>query len=67
MKKLIDEYQNKVTAMDLEIQQLTNLIRGIRKGKSHYLTVEEIVNDRKVVDAKRMQLVQVIKDLEDHA
>ncbi len=66
MEKLIAEYQDKITQYDNEIVQLTGLIRGIRQGKKHYLTVEEIANDRKIVDAKRMQLVQVIKDLEDY-
>lgn len=66
MKKLISEYQDKITQYDNEIVQLTGLIRGIRKGEKHYLTVEEIANDRKIVDAKRMQLLQVIKDLEDY-
>ena len=66
MKKLLAEYQERITQYDNEIVQLTQLIRGIRKGEKYFLTVQEIANDRKIIDAKRMQLVQVVKDLEDH-
>ena len=46
MKKLIAEYQDKITQYDNEIVQLTGLIRGIRQSKKHYLTVEEIAESK---------------------
>ena len=67
MERLIKEYQRKIDGYDDEIKELTKFIRIERQSpNSHFLSKEELVEERKIVDTKRMLLVQVVKDLEDY-
>ena len=79
MEKLIAEYQKKIAQYDAQIDFLTKKIRDRRQDKKRYLastteSIKKILNEeedcwrnyRKIVDAKRMLLVQVIKDLENY-
>ena len=69
MEKLIEQYKTTISELDVKIDSITIQLRRIRneKGAVYEFQRDDLVTERKITDAKRMQLFQVIKDLEDYA
>ena len=71
MKKLITEYTDRVKQLDFQIESINRQVRGMRKiysDSNTYLQMSSpLVEERRIADAKRTVLFQVIKDLEDYA
>ena len=66
LQMLIDEYDAKILICDKKILNTKSLIRAIRKGESSskYITMEEALNELKVVNTERQCYVQFIYDIE---
>lgn len=68
MNKLIEQYKNTISELDVTIELITIQLRRIRNDKGDLCEFQrdDLVTQKKIADAKRMQLFQVIKDLEDY-
>ena len=68
MEKLIEQYKNTISELDVKINSITIQLRRIRneKGALYEFQRDDLVTEKKINDAKIMQLFQVVKDLEDY-
>ena len=70
MEKLIKEYTNRVEQLDFQIQSFNRQIKEMRKiytDSNTYIQMSSpLVEERRIADAKRCVVFQVIKDLEDY-
>lgn len=71
LEKLIKEYTEKADRYQYDINLYTEKIAEIRKNRlygtaaQYIYDTERFSESRKIIEAKRMLLVQIIKDLED--
>ena len=63
--RLIKQYENEIKDYNHLIETKTKSIREIRKnGPDQYLfTIEELANERKILEAQKQRTVQFISDL----
>lgn len=64
MKKLIEEYQKKISMIDKTVLSHEKTIRETRNDSERVLENEEARINRNLLNSKRQTLVQVIKDIE---
>ncbi len=62
INKLINDYEAQIRQYDRELSFIGDNIRECRKGEAYH-DMDELRQDRKIVDAQRQRTVQFLSDL----